>query len=205
MNKKNKTKPVLTSTKQQKKEKLKKTSNKKAIKWAWPIKIFVITLILSLILSVSSELILSDAGLIISLITVTVLLLGGITFDMLGVAVAVASIEPFNAMSSKKITGAKEAIKLVKNAEKVSSFASDVVGDMCGILSGAVGAALVLQITSSMTDFKVVIIASLVSSIIAALTVFGKAIGKSLAINYPEKIVLSASKVVSLVHIKNKK
>ena len=77
---------------------------------------------------------------------------------MLGVAVAASALEPFVAMASKRVKGSREAISLVKNAEKVSSFASDVVGDICGILSGAVGAALVIKIYASAGNFTEVLI-----------------------------------------------
>jgi hypothetical protein len=181
------------------------TKNKKSITWLWPIKIFFITLILSLVFSVSSEVILTGAGLTISIGIIVVLLVISVGFDMLGVAVAAASLQPFVAMSSKRVKGAKEAIKLVKNAEKVSSFSSDVIGDMCGILSGAVGASITIKIYAITNDFKAVIIASTVSSIIAALTVFGKAMGKRLAITKPEKIVFFASKIISITKLKEPK
>lgn len=189
--------------------KLKQTKNvikSKKMSWRWPIKIFLITLILSLIFSISSELILSSTGIIISSLIIFVLLVTSVIFDMLGVAVAAASLEPFVAMSSKRIKGSKEAIMLVKNAEKVSSFASDVVGDMCGILSGAVGASIAFQLYNLTGDFKTILIAAFVSSLIAALTVFGKAVGKKFAINNPEKIVFMASKILSFFEIgKSKK
>jgi len=170
----------------------------KKISWAWPLKIFIITLTLSLIFSISSEILLSGTGIIVSLIIIIVLLLISVAFDMLGVAMASANLEPFVAMSSKRVKGAKQAIQLLKHAEKVSSFSSDVIGDMCGILSGAVGASIAMQIYSVTNDIKTIFIAALVSSIIAALTVFGKALGKKFAINEPDKIVLLASKILAL-------
>ncbi|MGD9901431.1 MAG: CNNM domain-containing protein [Spirochaetales bacterium] len=177
----------------------------KKIDWTWPLKIFLTTFTLAIVFSIGSEAILTGAGLAISLVLVFVLLAISVVFDMIGVSVAAASLEPFVAMASKKVSGSKEAINLLKNAEKVSSFASDVVGDICGILSGAVGAAIVAQIYISTGDFKSVLIAALVSSIIAALTVFGKAVGKNFAIHYPEKIVLKVSKFLSIFISKDKR
>lgn len=194
-------KPTQKPLKEQKKPPIKK----KYIDWGWPIKIFFITLTLSLIFSISSEIILSGAGVITSIFIIAALLIISVAFDMLGVAVAGASLEPFVAMSSKRINGSKEAIKLVKNAEKVASFSSDVIGDMCGILSGAVGASIAIKIYSITNDFKTVIIAALISSIIAALTVFGKAMGKKFAITHPEKIVFFASKIISFFNFKKTK
>jgi len=167
--------------------------------WRWPLTILFITITLSLVFSISSELILSKEGIVISLIIIFVLLFISVMFDMLGVAVAGASIEPFLAMSSRRIHGAKQAIKLVKNAEKVASFSSDVIGDMCGILSGAVGASIAIQIYDITGDMKTVVIAAAISSVIAGLTVFGKALGKKYAINHPETIVLFVSKIISFI------
>ena len=45
----------------------------------------------------------------------------------------------YHAMSSKKIKGAKKAVSFKKNADKVSSFCNDVIGDICGIISGSAG------------------------------------------------------------------
>lgn len=176
--------------------------NDNKINFKWPLKIFIITFMLALIFSVGSELILTSASIAIAIIIIVVLLIVSVLFDMLGVAVAASSIEPFVAMASKKVRSSKQAIKLVQNADKVSSFASDVVGDICGILSGAVGAALVIRIYAVTGDLKSVLIASLISAIIAALTVFGKAVGKVVAINYPNKIVFFASKIISFFKLK---
>ena len=164
----------------------------------WPITIFFVTLMLSLVFSVGSELILTSAGIVVSIVVILTLWIISVIFDMVGVAVAAASLEPFVSMASRKIKGAKQAMYLVKNAEKVSSFASDVVGDICGILSGAVGAALVIKIYSATGDLKAVLIAAIVSSLIAALTVFGKAVGKNFAINFPNHIVFTASKFLRI-------
>jgi hypothetical protein len=183
----------------------KKTIKKKGLSWRWPIKIFFITLVLSLIFSISSELLLTGTGIAISISIIVFLLFVSVIFDMLGVAVAAASLQPFVAMSSKRVRGSKEAIFLVKNAEKIASISADVIGDICGILSGAVGAGVALQIYAMSNDFKSVIIASIVSSIIAALTVFGKSIGKKFAINHPEKIVFSASKIISFFNFTSHK
>lgn len=207
MDKKNNNNTKLAGNIKEKKERFKlfkSIINHPKTSLRWPIKIFFITLVLSLLFSISSELILTNAGIVVSVMVVLVLWIVSVVFDMVGVAVAAADLETFVAMSSKKIKGAKEAMSLVKNAEKVSSFASDVVGDICGILSGAVGAAIVIKIYVTSGDFTSVLIAAIVSSIIAALTVFGKAVGKNFAINFPNKIVFQASLVLRFFRIVKK-
>lgn len=172
---------------------------KKPNRWAWPIKILVVTLFLSLAFSVLSEFILDKVGIVVSILIILVLWFLGVITDMIGVATASCNIEPFNAMSSRKVRGAREARFLVKNAEKVSSICNDVVGDICGILSGAAGAVIAVKlITENMNNSIQILIASSVSAIIAGLTIFGKAMMKKVAIDNNTKIVLTVGKFLSL-------
>lgn len=125
---------------------------------------------------------------------------------MIGVAVTAASIEPFAAMRSRKVYGADEAMKLIKNAEKVASICNDVIGDICGILTGAAGATIALRIIiDSMGDIVKIVIASSVSAVIAGLTIFGKAILKKIAIDKSTGIVLRVGKVLRFFSFKKKK
>ncbi|SFU90093.1 hypothetical protein SAMN05421543_112106 [Alicyclobacillus macrosporangiidus] len=125
----------------------------------------------------------------------------GAMFDMLGVAAAAARETPFHAMAAKRVYGAKRAITIVRNAEKVSSICSDVVGDIAGVLSGAGALAVAVQlnrtleVTGWMEELTIIAITALVTSF----TVGAKAIGKTLAIQSPTPIVLYASKVLESI------
>ena len=161
---------------------------------------------MSLSFSILSEFALSGAGIAIAIVVIVVFIMIAILTDMIGVAVTAASIEPFRAMAAKKVRGAKESIKLIQNADRVSSVISDVVGDICGILSGAAGATVAASIIfSPSSSFIEILIASLVSAVIASLTIFGKAFCKKYAISHSEKIVLILGKFVSLFHFQKKK
>ena len=169
----------------------------------WPLVVLVITLILSLMFSLASEFLLTDTGLLISIILLVFFLVLAMISDMIGVASTSADIEPFNAMCSKKIKGAKETLKLIQNAEKVSSVFCDIVGDICGILSGAIGATLVIQIIGTYaTSTKEAIVASIISATIASLTVFLKSVGKIIAINNSNKIMFTIGKIISFFKFK---
>lgn len=176
----------------------------KKFKWGWPIKVLLLTLSLSLVFSISSEFLLSRVGIILSLTVLIVFITISVVFDMIGVAVTATDIEPFLAMASRKEKGAKEAISLIKNAEKISSFCCDIVGDICGILSGAVGATVVAKIAIATSDSLMIIIAALISSGISALMVFGKALGKSYAINSSVSIIKKVSKIMCLFKFEKK-
>lgn len=184
--------------KEEKESKPKKTK----IAWAYPIRVLLITLSLSLVLNISSEAVLSGVGLIVSILILIVFVGISILFDMIGVAVTAGNIEPFLARASKKEKGAKESIKLIKNAEKISSFCCDIVGDSCGILSGAVGASLAVFIYSGESGFLAILIPALVSSVVTSLTVFGKAIFKGVAVNNSDQIILRVGKFLSFFKIK---
>lgn len=182
-----------------------KSATNKAIKkkvqswWMWPVKILVITLFLSLAFSVLSEVLLSNVGIVVSVVVILFLLFVGIVSDMIGVATTACSLEPFTAMCSRKVRGAKVAMGLVKNAEKVSSICNDVVGDICGILSGAAGASIAVKfISENMANSIQILIAGTVSAVIAGLTIFGKAMCKKYAITHCTKIVLGVGKCFSV-------
>ena len=184
------------SEKQEKQETKKRREKKHALKW--PFIVLIITLILSFIFSFGSEFLLSDAGIVVSIILLVFFLGFAMISDMIGVAVTAADIASFNAMSAKKVRGAKEGIMLIHNVDKVASIFCDVTGDICGILSGAIGAALTIQIIGAeVNGIKAVLIASLVSALVAALTVFLKSLGKRIAIKNADKIILIVGKIIN--------
>ena len=109
-------------------------------------------------------------------------------------------------MSSRKVRGAKEGRMLVKNAEKVSSICNDVVGDICGIISGAAGSVISVKIiTESMGNSVQILIAASVSAVIAALTIFGKAAMKKVAMENSTKVILTVGKILSIFTRNHKK
>ncbi len=193
-----------------KKTDLKSAANKASKKkvqpwWVWPIKILVIAMSLSLAFSVLSEFLLSSVGIAVSVVVIVFFVSLGIITDMIGVAATACAIEPFAAMCSRKVRGAKVAMALVKNAEKVSSICCDVCGDICGILSGTAGAAITVKLISeSMGNSLQILIAGAVSATIAGLTIFGKAMCKKFAINNCSKIILGVGKCFSIFSRKKK-
>ncbi len=123
------------------------------------------------------------------MITVLIVLLFvifiGILFDGIGVAVAVADPAPFHARASRRGPGAKVSLKLMRRASVVANICCDVVGDICGIVSGALGATIALLLIDKL-NFHALFVSSLVSS---AFTVGGKALMKTLAISEANKIM----------------
>ena len=117
---------------------MKKDSNDKKKEGStlkWFITIFITTFILSIIFSYISTNSISKLDVIPALIILLLVILVGIVFDIVGVAVTVAKEEVFHAKASKKIKGSKTAVKLIRNSAKVANICADVIGDICGVLS----------------------------------------------------------------------
>ena len=113
-------------------------------------------------------------------------------------AVTAADVKPFHSMAAHRVPGAQEALKLLRNAEKVSSFCNDVVGDICGIISGTASASIVLLILANRqsvgTGAQLLEIG--MAALVSGLTVGGKAVGKTFAMTKSTSIVHCASKVI---------
>lgn len=176
-------------------KKRKKVKNSK-----WILIITVLAFIISFVFSLVAELLLPDVSLIIGIIIVFLFIIIGVLFDMVGVSVASADEAPFHSMASQKVKGASLAIKLIKNASKVSSFCNDVIGDICGIVSGSAGVTIALKLAEELT-FNPFFVSLFVTALIAAMTIGGKACGKSLAINKSNMILY---RVTSLISIRKK-
>ncbi len=160
----------------------------------WFIEVFIITFILSLFFSYISTTAISDIPMIPAIIILLSVIVVGIIFDIVGVAVTVAGEEEFHAKASKKIPGAKTAVKLIRNSSIVANICADVIGDICGVLSGAISAIIAMKITEAYhISFP---IQFLISALVASLTVGGKALGKGLAKKKSGVIVWIVSKII---------
>ncbi len=127
------------------------------------------------------------------------IILLGILFDIIGTAVTKAAEHPFHAKAATKTFGAKEAVWLTKNADKVASYCNDVVGDISGTLSGAIGVALVVRLTINSADVIEILFNTLMTASIAAVTIGGKAYGKSFALKKAEPIIFKVGKTIAFL------
>lgn len=140
----------------------------------------------------------------IAILILLFFILTGIVFDIVGMAVTTASEAPFHSMAARRIKHADRAIRLIKAKDKVSNFCNDVVGDICGIISGSASAAVVayiLKISPSLNGF---LLSLIVTASVAALTVGGKAMGKTIAIRHSNTIVYIASRILSVLTFRKK-
>lgn len=178
-----------------------KKSQKLKIKpdWHWITTIFGTTIGISAAMSFLSNEILSGGGLILSFAVLLVIILIGILFDIIGVSVTAAEEKPFHSLAAKKVPEAREALKMLRRAERVSSFCNDVVGDICGVISGSAAAVIAAKAITGMSPVLGSVVQLLLSAVVAGLTVGGKAFGKSIAMNNSTAILHAAAKVMYLV------
>ena len=169
---------------------------KKSADYKWIMKILVIAFMASLCMGFISEMTIPKANIFVGILITLIFILVGILFDIIGVSVTSANPKVFHSMNSRKVKGADIAVKLTKNADKVSNFCCDVIGDVCGVISGSAAASISVTIAINF-GFNPFITSLIVTGLIASLTIGGKAIGKSYAINKSDIILFETSKVIS--------
>ena len=158
-----------------------------------------VTFIMAISVSFVSKIFLGRVGLVLGLFILFLIIGIGVVFDVIGTAATAAKERSLNAMASKKVFGAKQALHMARSADRVASFCNDIIGDMTGTVSGAIGAAIALELIMSVQGNPVneTIVTTVIIGFIAALTVGGKAWGKNAAISEPERIVLSVGRVLA--------
>ncbi|MGD7051637.1 hypothetical protein [Sutcliffiella horikoshii] len=174
----------------------------------WSLAIAVITLVLAAIFSIVSTYLLSGVTWAVGMVIVFIIVFIGIFFDMLGIASTAADEIPFHAMAAERVNGSKQAIQIVRNADRFASFCNDVIGDISGIISGTASAIVVISFTLSVGQREDslfhYIVAVVFTSVVAAVTVGGKAFGKSMAIRYSTPILFQVGRLFYILEDKFK-
>ena len=168
---------------------------------SWIYKVFLMTFFLSIVFSFASNVITVNANLVVMIIITLLFIAIGIIFDMIGTATLTSNEAAFHAKSSRKIKGAKESISIIKNSVKVASVCNDVIGDICGIVSGGMGAMVAISLASFL-KINNTVAAVIVSAIISSLTVGGKAYFKTIALKKCDDIVFIVGKINNVVKLK---
>ncbi len=177
-----------------------KKERSKTIRWV--VTIFLVTMLVSGAITLVSDIIMEASTMTVAFLILLIIVLVGIVFDIVGVAVTSADEKPFHSMAARKVPGAQEAIRLLRKAERVSSICNDVVGDICGVVSGSASATIAAQVLHNFEFTWPQLVGLLMSALVAGLTVGGKAIGKTFAIGSCTEIVHSVGRVIwALRHI----
>ncbi|MCL1632575.1 hypothetical protein M3N64_11665 [Sporolactobacillus sp. CPB3-1] len=178
-----------------------KNEIKKSLRWALPLA--MITFVLAAIFSIVSTAVLSNASVFSGIIVVIAIIFVALFFDLIGVASTASSEAPFHAIASKGIKGAKYSVWLTKNADRVNTFCTDVIGDASAIISGTAASVVVVEFMALLVYNKngvaEYVISVIVTSCVAALTVFVKALGKGFAIKNATKIIFKVGYAIYII------
>lgn len=161
----------------------------------WVLITIVLTFFLALIFGGISNILVERMNIYIAIVVLLVIVILGILFDMIGISIATCEEAPFHARAAKKLWGAKESLKILKEKEKNTNICNDLLGDICGIISGSIGALIAYKI-AVVSNLNIVTISLFLGAIIASITVGGKAMGKSIGINNREKILEYVGKTI---------
>ncbi len=162
----------------------------------WPLKAVIISFLLAFAVNAGSELVLKDSQLWLAVALTLVILALGVVFDMVGTAATSCDIQPFFSMAARKVKGAKTAVKLAKSSDVVSSVCCDIVGDICGIVSGVCAATIATKvILGNNADFWISVT---IYAVISMATISLKAFGKGIAIDKANSIVFNVAKFLSI-------
>ena len=168
----------------------------------WVVTIFITTIFVSGAISLLSDAVMENSSIAVAFLILLAIVLVGIVFDVIGVAVTSADEKPFHSMAARKVPGAQDAIRLLRNAERVSSICCDVVGDICGVVSGSASATIAAQVLARIECGWPQAVTLLMSAMVAGLTVGGKAVGKTIAMASATSIVHGVGRILfGLRHI----
>lgn len=154
-----------------------------------------LTFFISFFINFTSDILIRNVSLGLAMLILFVIVFLGIIADMVGTAVAAAKEVPFHSMSAKKVKGSAIAINLIRNAEKVSNICNDIVGDIASIISGGTAAVIIAEICKEYKGLDAFWTALTFTSIMAAITVGGKAVGKIIALDRSNDIIFFVAKV----------
>ena len=165
--------------------------------FGWAIVTLVITFLLSAIFNLFSTSLTKNANIFVAVFILLFIIFIGIAFDLIGTAITTAEETAFHSLATRKIKGARAAIKLIRAKDKASNFCNDIIGDICGIISGSAAAAIITYITLTSGSAYELMISLVITGLVAALTVSGKALGKTVAIKHNNSIVYFTAKILS--------
>ncbi len=172
--------------------------NKKTRSAGWIIGVTVASFVLSGGLLFASSSALEGVSIYVAILIVLFIVIVGIVFDTIGISVASAKASVFHSMAAKKLYGAKQAIWLVNHSDRVTSICNDVVGDICGVISGAASTLIIISIIGNIANDPKSWPSLIVSGAIAAITVGGKAIGKAIAVKKGNNIVYKSGVILRI-------
>ncbi|MEG6615909.1 hypothetical protein V6C27_05635 [Peptococcaceae bacterium 1198_IL3148] len=175
-------------------------NNKSSVSLTYISLIAVGSFSLAIAFSIISELLVRNLdNLALTFIMLLIIIFTGVIFDMLGTAVTAANESPLHAKATKRVLGAQQGIVLVRNADRVANISNDVIGDIAGTVSGALGISIVARVALQYPGMDALVLNILITACVAALTITGKALGKKFALDNCDKIIFFVGKLMAHV------
>lgn len=173
-----------------------KVNNKQNSAAVYTLVVFVSTFFCACLISLVSTYVLANMDSFwLGFFVLLAVVLVGVFFDIIGTAVSACGQTHLNAKASRRLPGAKKALALTKNASRVANICNDVIGDICGTVSGGIGTALAAVLTTS-GGTRGLLASVGIAGCIAAMTVAGKALGKGFAIDKADEIIFNVGRLL---------
>lgn len=163
------------------------------------ITIGVFAFLLSVVINLASETVSRKVGVLPSFFILITIVLFGILADIVGTAVTAAQEKPFLSMAANRVPGARHALRLIRNADAVANFCNDIIGDICGTVSGAVTVNIVARVALLRPSWNEAVLSIFMLAFTAALTVGGKAAGKQFSIAQATAVISSVGKLLYMI------
>ena len=200
MKKKNK-KPQPTKHKKYKNKKsfrMPKPGNSAKASNKWTVTVVILSFVLSVVFSAVTSTVLQGIGIIFAFIVLFVIVGINVLFDIIGTAVMNAEEPPFHSLARRRVFGAAEGIRIIRQAPQISNLCCDVIGDIAGIISGAATALIIEQMAAAL-GWSSLIPSLLLTGIVSSLTIGGKAVCKVIAMQNANTIVFTIGRIMAII------
>jgi len=175
-------------------------NNKSTVSGRYIVLVGIGSFILAIVFTFFSEYFTSRLNsIILSLVFLVFIVLINLAADVVGTAVTAASHIPFNAKASKRIRGAPQGLQLIRNADKVANLTNDMLSDITTTVGGALGISIVVQIMKLDPALSQFWLNILITALIAAVIVSGKAFSKKIALSHPDDVIFFVGRVLARV------
>lgn len=163
--------------------------------------VFVLSFIIAVLAGFASELLMRKSSIWVAWFLLFMIIGVSIIFDIIGMAATAASEKPHHAKAANRVPGAKQTVYLLRNADFVANFCNDIVGDVAGTLSGAMAASILVDLIRiyPTLENQEIIWNTLLLALVASVTITGKAMGKTLAINESDEIMSKVGILIAKV------
>ncbi|MBP3360048.1 MAG: hypothetical protein J6N52_04280 [Clostridia bacterium] len=163
---------------------------------AWTMIVIVLSFVLSVIFSAIATVLLSRLDILWAFFILLAIIVINILFDIIGTATQTAEESPFHSLSSRKVKGAAESVMIIRHAPQISNMCCDCMGDIAGIISGAVTTLIVAELVAAF-GWEGILPSLILTGIVSSLTIGGKAFFKVISIRNSNHIVLFMGRIIS--------